>query len=160
MYHIGEKIAHPMHGAGTVEDIVEQRVGGEVRRYYVMRMTCGTMTVLIPCHTADTIGVRKIIDPQQADALVESFAGITVDHTQNWNKRYRDNMLKIKSGDLHQVAVVVKSLAQRDTEKMLSTGERKMLSSARQILVSELMLAKDAEKQEIEHMIDMKVIGI
>ena len=153
MYHIGEKIAHPMHGAGTIEDIVEQRVDGAVRRYYVMRMTCGTMTVLIPCHTADAIGVREILDSRQADELIDSFAGITVDLTQNWNKRYRDNMLKIKSGDLYQVAVVVKSLAQRDTEKMLSTGERKMLTTARQILLSELSVALECTPQEAENLL-------
>jgi len=160
MYSIGDKISHPMHGAGIIEDIVSERVGGEVRQYYVMRLTYGSMTVMIPAASFGSIGVRRIISAEEADKLVTGFSAIQIEDNQNWNKRYRENMLKIKSGDLYQVAQVVKSLVVRDKERGLSTGERKLLSSSRQILISELMLAKEVSSEEIEHIINRSLIGM
>lgn len=154
MYQIGDRIAHPMHGAGIVEDLVTQRVGGETREYYAVRLTYGSMTMLVPCEACARIGVRPIVDAGQADALLRAFPLIPVENNANWNQRYRDNMLRIKSGDLMQVAGVVKSLLARDRMRSLSTGERKMLVSARQILLSELMLAKDLSVQEAEALLD------
>ena len=153
MYRVGDKIAHPMHGAGIVEDIIEHRVDGEMRSYYVVTMTFGTMKVMVPCEVCAAIGVREIIDAQTADELIAKFVHIDVECNQNWNKRYRENMLKIKSGDLMQVASVIKSLTARDKERNLSTGERKLLSSAKQILISEIMLAKDLDCDEAERIV-------
>ena len=109
---------------------------------------------MIPTATAENIGVRDIITSDQAEELLGNMCGIQVEMTTNWNKRYRENMLKIKSGDLMEVAEVIKGLMARDAEKGLSTGERKMLHSAKQILVSELVLAQGLEYAEVEKTVD------
>lgn len=157
MFIIGDKITHPMHGAGVIEEIVQQRVDGEERDYFVLRMIYGSMTVMVPKDACEVIGVRAVISQLQADRLIEDFASIEAEENQNWNKRYRENMLKIKSGDLYQVAGVVKGLLCRDREKGLSTGERKLLSSARQILVSEISLAKNIAIEEAENIIEQRL---
>ena len=158
MYQIGDKIAHPTHGAGIIESITEQSLGGKTQLYYVVRMTVGTMTVMIPCEHCDSVGVRGIITAEQADTLIQSLPQLHVDETQNWNRRFRENLLKIKSGDLTQVAEVAKSLLRREGRRGLSTGERKLLASARQILISEIMLAKSAPYDEVAHMVDEGLI--
>ncbi len=158
MFDIGDKITHPMHGAGIIEEIISQRVGGEVRDYFVMRMSCGAMTVMVPKDSCESIGVRNIISSDEADTLIASLKSITVDECPNWNRRYRENMMKIKSGDLRQVACVVKSLLAREKERGLSTGERKLLSSAKLILVSEIALAKDISVEQVENIIDKELI--
>ena len=150
MYHIGDKIVHPMHGAGIVDNIVENKINGVVRQYYVLKLPVGGMTVMIPTENSDEIGVRDVVCEETAEKLLQAMATIEVDVTQNWNHRYRENMLRIKSGDLLEVARVVKCLMARDRDKGLSTGERKMLHSAKQILISELVISKNSSYDEIE----------
>ena len=150
MYHIGDKIVHPMHGAGIVDNIVENKINGVVRQYYVLKLPVGGMTVMIPTENSDEIGVRDVVCEETAEKLLQAMATIEVDVTQNWNRRYRENMLRIKSGDLLEVARVVKCLMARDRDKGLSTGERKMLHSAKQILISELVISKNSSYDEIE----------
>lgn len=158
MYNIGDKIVHPMHGAGVIEDIKEQKINGIKRRYYVLKMSLSSMLILIPTVSSDDIGVRPIIDEPRADEVLNAFRELSVDNTVNWNQRYRENMLRIKSGDLMQVARVVKSLIARDKEKGLSTGERKMLNSAKQIFISEIVLAKCTSYEEVENKINKLVV--
>jgi len=143
-----------MHGAGVISDIEERRINGVVRSYYVMRMPIGDMLVMIPVANSADIGVREIISEEQADDLLAKIVTLETNMTQNWNRRYRENMLRIKSGDLVEVARVVKGLVERDIERGLSTGERSMLHSAKQILISELVLAKHSTYEEIEKKIN------
>ena len=150
MYAIGDKISHPLHGAGVIEDIVAQRVNGISRDYYVFRVPSGNIVVMIPLLSCDEIGVRPIIDHAAAQAILDSFPAMEPDCDINWNKRYRDNMTRLKSGDLTEVALVVKSLMQRERGRTLSAGERKMLGTAKQILLSELSLAMSRAVQELE----------
>lgn len=150
MYQIGDKIVHPMHGAGVIDDIVSKKMNGVLRDYYNLKLPTGTMMVLIPTDHSDEIGVRPIVDAQRADEIIEILRSIEVDMTQNWNHRYRENMIRLKSGDLMEVARVVKSLMLRDNARGLSTGERKMLHSAKQILISELVLAKECSYEDME----------
>lgn len=154
MFKVGDTIAHPMHGAGVISDIEERRINGVVRSYYVMRMPIGDMLVMIPVANSADIGVREIISEEQADDLLAKIVTLETNMTQNWNRRYRENMLRIKSGDLVEVARVVKGLVERDIERGLSTGERSMLHSAKQILISELVLAKHSTYEEIEKKIN------
>jgi len=154
MYSVGDKIVHPMHGAGVVDGIEENRINGVTRTYYVMRLAYGGMTVMIPTENAADIGVRDIITPEAAKDLMVRMKDIHIEMTSNWNKRYRENMLRIKSGDLLEVAGVIKGLMARDSEKGLSTGERKMLHSAKQILVSELVLSCGGEYADMEKRVD------
>lgn len=153
-YDIGDKIVYPMHGAGIIEAIEEREIMGVKQQYYIMKMPIGDMRVMIPMNNADEIGIRDVIGEQEADNVLITFKQCETDMDSNWNKRYRENMLRIKSGDIYEVVYVVKNLMFRDKSRGLSTGERKMLSSAKQILVSELVVAKCLKQNEIENMMN------
>lgn len=154
MYSVGDKIVYPMHGAGVIEAIEEREILGHKQDYYILKMPIGDMKVMIPIQSIDEIGVREVIDRKDVDRVLAMFSDHSHCCTSNWSKRYRENMVKIRSGNIFEVADVVKTLMLRDREKGLSTGERKMLSSAKQILISELILAKDMKPNEIEIIIN------
>ncbi len=157
VFTIGDKIVYPMHGAGVIESIEEKEILGELRRYYVLRMPIGDMKVMIPINNVDCIGIRDIINKNDADKVFKSLEITCDEQTSNWNKRYRENMTKIKSGNVFEVAEVVKSLVLRERQKGLSTGERKMLNSAKQILISELVLAKNMNPMDVEELINERI---
>ena len=150
MFQIGDYIVHPMHGAGVIESVVTKKINGQQRDYYVLKLPVGDMVVMVPVAGCENIGVRSIISKSEAENIFESFKALEVSMTQNWNKRYRENMDKIKSGNLLDVASVVKGLMCRDNERGLSTGERKMLHSAKQILISELVIATEMDYDGVE----------
>ena len=143
MFRVGDKIVHPMHGAGIVDEIVTRKVNGVLRDYYSLRLPVGGMLVMIPTENCGEIGVRAVLTAEEADRVLSEIAGIQVELEPNWNQRYRENMLRLKSGDLLEVSKVVKCLMLRDSRRGLSTGERKMLHSAKQILISEISMAQD-----------------
>ncbi|MBR4098459.1 MAG: CarD family transcriptional regulator [Clostridium sp.] len=157
MYQVGDKVVHPMHGAGVVERIVQRKVDGITREYYVLKLPVRSMEVMIPTENSGEIGVRPVIAPDQADQVLASISQIEADMTRNWNQRYRENLERLKSGDLFQVAHVVKGLMLRDRKRGLSTGERKMLHTAKQILISELVLSQDSDYEEVEEQINAAV---
>ena len=153
MYKIGDSVVYPMHGAGVIEDIEQKEILGKMQSYYVMRMPIGDMKVMVPMENAAGVGMRDVIEKAQAEKVLDAFRTVEADVIQNWNKRFRENMVKIKSGDIFEVAAVVKSLMLRDRQKGLSTGERKMLSNAKQILISEIVVAMGVEHSSIEEML-------
>ena len=150
MFQIGDKIVHPMHGAGIIESIVTQKVNGVVRDYYSLKLPVRAMVVMIPVENSTEIGVRPIVDSEHAARVMDAFSTLEVAMTQNWNRRYRENMDRLKSGDLFEVARVVKGLMERDARHGLSTGERKMLHSAKQIFISEIVLARNCTYDEVD----------
>jgi len=158
MFQIGDMIAHPMHGAGVIDKIEERNMNGSIRKYYILKMPTGGMVVMIPTESTEQIGVRPIVDSSQADKLMEAISQIDAEMTANWNRRYRENMERIKSGDLLEVARVVKGLMTRDVEKGLSTGERKMLHSAKQIFISEIVLSKKLTYEEVESQLNASLV--
>ena len=157
MFHVGDKIVYPMHGAGTIDAIEEKDILGEKQSYYILTMP-GEVKVMVPTNKAEEIGVRGIIDKAEAEKVINVLEENVTEMSMNWNKSYRDNMEKMKSGDIYEIADVVRNLAFKQKAKGgLSTGEKKMLSNAKQILVSELVLAEHASKEEIEELIDTKI---
>ena len=148
MFQVGDKIVHPMHGAGVIDSIVQKKVNGVVRDYYILKLPVGGMLVMIPTANSEEIGVRPVIKGEEADRVIAAIPGIKVDMI--WNQRYRENMLRLKSGNLLEVARVVKGLMLREGERGLSTGERKMLHSAKQILISEIVLSQNSSYDEVE----------
>lgn len=156
MFNIGDKIVYPMHGAGTIDSIEEKDILGEKQSYYILRMP-GEVKVMVPIKNAEQVGVRSIIDKGSADKVFKVLEQDETEMNKNWNKRYRDNMDKLKSGDIYEIADVVRNLSFKKKEKGLSTGENKMLTNAKQILVSELVLAEHANEDEIEEMVDNKI---
>ena len=149
-FRVGDCIAHPMHGAGIIDHIEKRKINGTEREYYVVKLPVGDMVVMIPRDHSEEIGIRPIVDPEAAAQIMSAIPALEIDMVQNWNRRYRENMLRIKSGDLMEVAAVVKGLMSRDMDRGLSTGERKMLHSAKQILISELVLAESSSYEEVE----------
>ena len=150
MYNIGDRIVYPMYGAGVIESIEEREILGNVHQYYIVRMpVAGEMTLMLPLDKCNEIGVRDVISKDEASKVLETFRTVEIESDSNWNKRHRENMAKIKSGDIYQVLGVVKELMYRDKKKGLSTSERKMLNSAKQIVVSELVLSSVADKDDI-----------
>ena len=148
MFNVGDKVVYPMYGAGIIESIEEKEILGEIRKYYVMRMPVGDMKVMIPISNVQNIGLRDVVDETLINHVMDNMRNEEPDVSINWNQRYRANMDKVKSGDIFKVAEVVRSLMLREREKGLSTGERKMLENAKQILVSEFVLVKEIDELE------------
>lgn len=153
MFNVGDYIVYPMHGAGTVDAIEEKNILGEKQSYYIIKMP-GEVKVMVPTTKAEEVGVRGIIDKNSAQRVFKILQEDETEMDQNWNKRYRDNMDKMKSGDIYEVADVVRNLTFKQKEKGLSTGEKKMLLNARQILVSELALVESSSQDEVENLVD------
>ena len=153
VYAIGDKIVHPMYGAGTVTDIVTYDPYGRGPRYYVFQMPVGTMTVSIPVDSAAQLGVRNICSGAEADALLRRMAAFEISPENNWNRRFKDNALRIKSGDETELFTVLRSLTDREKIKELSMGERKMYRTAVQIFASEIAVAKGMEYREAEDLV-------
>jgi CarD family transcriptional regulator len=148
-----------MHGAGVVESIEDRQILGESRRYYILRLPIGDVTIMIPCDSTDNVGVRDIIGKKELKFVYKALKGASDEIAGNWNRRYRDNMEKLKSGQLPHVCEVVRNLMRAEQKKKLSMGEKKMLSSAKQILMSELILVSEKDAVEIEEHISMLVFG-
>ena len=156
MYNVGDYIVYPMHGAGIIDSIEEKDILGEKQSYYILKMP-GEVKVMVPVKNADSIGVREIINKSDTAKVWEILEEDRTDADLNWNKRYRDNMDKMKSGNIYEIADVVRNLSFKQKGKGLSTGEKKMLSNAKQILVSELVLAEQVSTDEMEGLIDNKI---
>ena len=156
MFNVGDKVVYPMHGAGVIQNIEEKNILGEKTSYYIIKMP-GEVKVMVPTVKAEEIGVRNIIDCETANKVFQVLETNSTEMALNWNKRYRDNMDKMKSGDIYEVADVVRNLSFKQKERGLSTGEKKMLLNAKQILISELTLAENSQKEEIEQIVDNKI---
>lgn len=154
LFNVGDKVVYPMHGAGIIEAIEEKEILGEKKRYYIMRMPIGDMKVMVPIQNVEEIGLRQVVDEKVIDKVITLLKLDSTDQSTNWNRRYRANMDKMKSGDIYEIADVVRNLMLRDREKGLSTGERKMLDNARVILISELVLAKDLKEEDAIALLD------
>jgi len=154
VFSVGDKVVYPMHGAGIIEAIEDREILGRRKTYYIMRLPLGDMKVMIPTDNVVEIGLRDIIDRDEVKQVIAVLKDTKTKMSTNWNRRYRANMQKIKSGNIYEVAEVVRNLQLRDMEKGLSTGERKMLSNAKQILISELVLAENINEDKAKELID------
>lgn len=160
MFNIGDKIVYPMHGAGEIVAIEEREILGDVHKYYIMRLPINDLKVMVPVKNAKEIGVRDISDADTMEKVLKALSSEEeVSMPKNWNRRYRYNLDKIKSGDLMEIADVVRSLESLDREKSLSTGERKILNEAKQIIVSEMVLVFEKNVEEVTKLIDDSIFG-
>lgn len=158
MFSIGDQVVHPMHGAGVIDDIVQEKVAGITQDYYVFKMPMGGLVLKTPIANSRAIGIRSILSREEIEALFRAIPLMEPEVNNNWNKRYQENMLRLKSGDLYEVARVVKSLMSRESRRGLSTGERKMLHNAKQIMVSEIVLVENASYQDVETRLDQAMM--
>ena len=158
MLAIGDKIVYPMHGAGVIESIETRIVHGESRSYFVLEMIFGDMKVMLPVDGVENVGVRPVIAETELKKITDALLNNQVEEERhaNWNRRFNMYLKKLKTGDVLEVANVVRILTNQENTKKLSTGERRLLNTARQIILSELMLAcsivlEDAEKWLYSH---------
>lgn len=148
MFQIGDWIVHPTHGVGIVESVVSRKIGGVVRDYYVLKLPSGGMQVLVPIQGCAETGVRPIVERDEAERVLSALPTLTVKHESNWNKRYRDNLARLKSGELLQVAQATKNLTHLEKRRALSNDEMRLLRIARQILLSEFVLSGLLSREE------------
>lgn len=153
MFNIGDKIVYPIHGAGIIESIEEIEILGNKNKYYIMRISLSDMRVMIPLDNIEALGIRSVIDKEQAEKVFEILSQVPTEMNKVWTKRYRENENKIKSGDILVIAEIVRNLIILDRIKKLSAGEKKILSNAKGILISELMLALDMSGVQIEEIL-------
>jgi CarD family transcriptional regulator len=127
---------------------------GEERDYLTIKILHNDMTVMVPCENAHLAGLRRVIDPQQVERVIAVLTGEVSDMPKNWNRRFKYNREKIKTGDIFEIAEVVRNLAIREWEKGLSTGEKQMYTRAKKILASEFMYALDKDEDGAEEYLD------
>lgn len=160
MFKIGDKVVYPMHGAGTIVAIEDREILGKKHEYYVLLLPINKLKVMIPVKKTDEVGVRKIMEISEMEEVLEILSSEEkFKMPTNWNRRYRFNLDKIKSGNLIEIAGVIKSLEKLDSKKSLSTGERKILNEARIIIISEMALVFDKDVDEVVSMVDEAIFG-
>ena len=153
MFSAGDKIVYPMHGAGVICGIEEKKILGEKKEYYIFKLPCSEINIMIPVDSEAAVGIRPIADKTVISDVLKLLGEESSQMDSNWNRRYRDNMEKLKSGDIMKVAEVVRDLMRADRQKNLSSGENKMLTNARRILTSEIMLSADMTSDEAQKVI-------
>jgi CarD family transcriptional regulator len=158
VYEIGDNVVYPHHGAGKVIKKEMKEVLGERREYLTIQILHNDMTVMVPCCNADKAGLRRVIGEEAVQKVLAVLRDDVSQMPKNWNRRFKHNREKIKTGDVYELAEVVRNLAIRETEKGLSTGEKQMYTRAKKILASELMYALEMEEDEAEaHLEDLIV---
>lgn len=154
MFRVGDVVVYPHHGAGIIEGISEKSIEGETKKYFVLRMCQGNLKVMVPAESSHQVGIRNIIGKDEVKKVFRVLGEKQSPMPSNWNHRYKKNRDKLRSGDIFQVAEVVRNLTLRDIDKGLSSGEKRMLNQAREILASELMYAVEVEAEEALRMIE------
>ena len=150
MYKVGDKVVYPHHGAGTVVKKEVREVLGAKREYMTIQIAHNDMVVNVPTENAERVGLRRVISEDMVTKVVKVLSGSGTQMPKNWNRRFKHNRDKIKTGDIYELAEVVRNLAIREAEKGLSTGEKQMFTRAKKILASELMYALEMDEDEVE----------
>jgi CarD family transcriptional regulator len=148
LYKVGDKVVYPHHGAGTVVKREKREVLGEKREYLTIRIEHNDMTVNVPAENCELVGLRKVIDEEAVKKVVKYLTSGGTEMPKNWNRRFKHNRDKMKTGDIFELAEVVRNLSLRDGEKGLSTGEKQMYVKAKKILASELRFAKNLSEED------------
>jgi CarD family transcriptional regulator len=159
LYKVGDKVVYPHHGAGTIVKKEKRDVLGEKREYLTIKILHNDMTVNVPSENAEKVGLRKVIGEDMVKVVVKALTGGGTQMPKNWNRRFKHNRDKMKTGDILELAEVVRNLSLRDVEKGLSTGEKQMFVKAKKILASELMYAKDMDEEEAAEWLDGVLVG-
>ncbi|MDP4015134.1 MAG: CarD family transcriptional regulator [Candidatus Nanopelagicales bacterium] len=153
-FKVGDTVVYPHHGAASIDAIETRTIKGEPREYLVLRVQQGDLTVRVPSDNVDLVGVRDVVDAEGLDRVFDVLRKPHVEEPTNWSRRYKANLEKLASGDVVKVAEVIRDLWRRDQDRGLSAGEKRMLSKARQVLVSELALAENTNEDKAEALLD------
>ena len=152
--NIGDKVVYPMHGAGEITGIEEQEVGGVTQSYYILRLPMGSMKLMLPVDKIEEIGLRDIIDKSRLEELKEVLSGESDMAQGSWNKRFHLTLDRLKTGDVLEVAAVVRNLTRQNLKKKIPSGERRLMDLSRQILISELVYVLDKNPDEVTDWVD------
>jgi CarD family transcriptional regulator len=153
-FSIGDHVVYPHHGAGQVMKKEDKEILGEVRQYLTIKILHNDMTVMVPCENAGKAGLRRVIDEETVKKVLAVLTDDVSEMPKNWNRRFKHNRDKIKTGDIYELAEVVRNLAIREQDKGLSTGEKQMFTRAKKILASELMYALEMGEEQAEEHLD------
>ena len=153
-FSVGDNVVYPHHGAGQVIKKEEKEILGEVRQYLTIKILHNDMTVMVPCENAGKAGLRRVIDEETVKKVLAVLSDDISEMPKNWNRRFKHNRDKIKTGDIYELAEVVRNLAVREQDKGLSTGEKQMYTRAKKILASEMMYALEKSEDEAEAYLD------
>ncbi len=155
MFAAGDMAVYPAHGVGLIQAIETQAIGGVDQAFYVMKILDNDMTIMIPTATSENVGLRAIISKEEVNKVLDILKERDIKiSSQTWNRRYRDYMEKIKTGSVYEVAAVLRDLFLLRVDKDLSYGERKMMDTARNLLVKEISLARKVDEQNVEKQIE------
>ena len=153
-FQVGDTVVYPHHGAATIQEIKKRAIKGEEKLYLKLQVAHGDLVIEVPAENCDLVGVRDVVGEEGVEKVFNVLRAEFVEEPANWSRRYKANVEKLQSGDVIKVAEVVRDLRRREQDRGLSTGEKRMLSKARQILVSELALAEKKEESEAEALLD------
>ena len=153
-YTIGETVVYPHHGAARIEDIYTRKIRGVEKTYFKLRVMQGDLEIQVPADMLEDVGVRDVSDDQQLEHVFTVLRAEQIEEPANWSRRYKANSEKLPSGDVVQVAEVVRDLTRRDAARHLSAGEKRMLSQARQVLGSEVALARQVSEDDALELLD------
>ena len=154
MFRKGDTVVHPEHGAAVIEELRDREFLGEKRKYLVLRVAYGDLTLMVPVDSTEEVGLRQVVSKNEVKKVLKVLTEDESSMAANWSRRFKNNMEKLHSGDPYQVAEVLRNLAIREREKGLSAGEKRMIQKARQILISELSYATGKTEADAEIMID------
>jgi len=158
-FRVGDKVVYPHHGAAVIEGTQQRVIEGETREYWVLRLSYGDLTLMVPTDGADEVGLRGVVPKNELEQVYKVLQSKKQSPApSNWSRRFKSHVEKLRSGDIYQVAEVVRNLSNRDKDKGLSAGEKRMLTKARQILVSELTFAAGVKEEKAEAMLD-EILG-
>jgi len=152
MFAVGDKVVYPMHGAAIIKDVEKRKLDGAMTDYFILKMLFSDMKVMIPANNLEKVGVRHIVTKNMLIKVEKVLKDRPVNHMKEitWNRRFNIYVDKLKTGDILEVADVVRTLVVQETDKKLSTGERRLLNTAKQILLSEVMLVKQGSMDKVE----------
>lgn len=154
MFRKGDTVVHPEHGAAVIEELREREILGEKRKYIVLRVAYGDLTLMVPVDSTEEVGLREVVSKSGVRKVLNVLRQDESKMAANWSRRFKNNIEKLRSGDIYQVAEVVRNLSIRERDRGLSAGEKRMITKARQILTSELAYATDGTEEKAEAMID------
>ena len=153
-FDVGDKVVYPHHGAAVIEKREKIEAFGEKKEYLILRLAYGDLTLKVPADNTDSVGLREVINDEEVEEVFAVLRKKEARMPTNWSRRFKNHVEKLKSGDIYQVAEVVRNLSIREADRGLSAGEKRMLAKARQILVSELALAEHTNEDKAEALLD------
>lgn len=151
MFNIGDKVVYPMYGAGIIEDIEDRVVDGNCKKYYVLRIPIGNLKIMVSLEKAEKAGLRSVVSAEEIQNIVNNAEPISM--SSNWNERNKENMERLKTGDLFTIMQVFKTLIIKERKKSLSSVEKRLMGTAKQIILSEIILSRDIDKGDAEQLL-------